>query len=140
MLGALFSFAWLQKGWQRPVLALAASLLLPVTVASPLIPSVNEQIGYRQLSEEIRKPDKGETVYTLGLKGAENMDVYLHRQVIAVDPKAFLEDPSLIPEEATVVVSEKADAAVSGRYSGILRESGRTGSESLAGLYRIWRV
>ncbi len=139
LLGALFSFAWLKKGWQRPVLALAASLLLTVTVASPLIPSVNEQIGYRQLSEEIRKPDKGETVYTLGLKGAENMDVYLHRQVIAVDPEAFLEDPSLIPEEATVVVSEKADAAVSGRYSGILRESGRTGSESLAGLYRIWR-
>ena len=134
--GAVLAFCTLKKGWQRPVLALSAAMMLTVAVASPLIPEVNARIGYRQLCTAL---GHDETVSTLGLKGAENMDVYLHRAVTVVDPDAFLKDPALIPAGTTVILSEKADAAVSGRYSGILKASGRTCSPSREGLYGIWR-
>ncbi len=137
--GAAFSFLSLKGGWQRPVLALGLSVLLCVPVLSPLTPRVNEVIGYEALTQAVRSRGGFEEVYTLGLSRPENMDVYLHRTVTAVDPDAFLKDPSLIPDGTTVILSEKADAAVSGRYSGILKASGRTRSESPAGLYGVWR-
>ncbi|MBR1575299.1 MAG: hypothetical protein IJ654_02500 [Bacteroidales bacterium] len=134
--GAILALVSLKTGWQRPVLALSASLMLTLALASPLLPQVNARIGYRQLSEEVALDA---SVCTLGLKGGENIDVYLHRPVKAVDPDAFLEDPAVIPDGAAVILSEKADAAVSGRYSGILKASGRTRSLSPEGLYGIWR-
>ena len=77
-------------------------------------------------------------VYTVGLKRPESMNVFLHREIHAVDPQALLDDPSAVPEGATVVVSQKKDAAASYRYSDVLRGTGRRSTESSAGLYRIW--
>ena len=137
--GAVYAFRCLKGGWQRTVLSLGLALMLTILCLSPLTPKVNELTGYRQLSEDVRSRGGFGDIYTIGLKRPENMDVYLHRPVHAVDGEAFAADPSRIPAGATVIVSEKADAAVSGRYSGILEASGRTRSLSSAGLYGVWR-
>ena len=138
--GGIYGLVASKAGWQRPVLALGAAILLCALTLSPLLPRVNEVIGYRQLSEDIRS-QAGPTheVYTLGLSRPENMDALLHRSIHILDPEAFAADPSLLPEDAVLAVSQKEDAAASGRYSGILKASGRSCTESSAGLYRIWR-
>ncbi|MBQ3723247.1 MAG: glycosyltransferase family 39 protein [Bacteroidales bacterium] len=129
-----------KRGWQRPVLVLGVALLLLVPLFSPLLPRVNEVVGYRQLSEDVRAVARpAADIYTLGLYRPENMDVYLHRPVQVLDPEVFLNDPSSLPAGAIVIVSQKKDAAASGRYGGILKASGRRSTESSAGLYRIWR-
>ena len=136
--GAVLSLAGAKRGWQRPVLVLAAAMMLCVPILSPLLPRVNEQIGYGRLCADIRSQEAGGEVYTLGLSRPENMDVYLHRPVRAVDPEAFAADPSCIPDSMTVVLSQKTDEAASGRYSLILSESGRSCTQS-SGRYGIWR-
>ena len=136
----VYAFLAAKDGWQLPVLALGASLLLCVLTATPLLPRINDISGYRHLSDDIRSVagPVGE-VYTLGLYRSEGMDVYLHRDIRVLDPQAFLADPSAVPAGAVVVVSQKEDAAASNRYSDALRNTGRHGTESSAGLYRIWR-
>ena len=136
--GSIYAFRWLGREWQRPVLAISVALLLTAAVMSPLVPRVNEVIGYGQLCGEIRRAAPSGGVYAVGLVRPENMDVYLHRPVTAVDPDEWVKDPSLIPSGATVVLDETEDAAASCRYSSILRESGRHLKESSAGRYGIW--
>ena len=137
--GAVLALLGLKNGWQRPVLAIGASMLLTVAVLSPLTPRVNAVVGYRQLCEDILAQAPGREVCTLGLYRPENMDVYLGHEIRILDPAGVEADPDSIPEGALVVLAVKQDAAVSGRYSGILRDSGRTCSVSSEGLYQIWR-
>ena len=137
--GAGLSFAWLRQGWQRPVLALGSSLLLIIAVLSPLTPKANAVIGYRQLCEDIQTLAPGREVCTVGMYRPENMDVYLGKDIHVLDPAEWEADPSLVPDGAVVVLSQKQDAAASGRYSGILKDSGRSCTESSGGLYGIWR-
>ena len=65
--------------------------------------------------------------------------IHLGHEIRILDPAGVEADPDSIPEGALVVLAVKQDAAVSGRYSGILRDSGRTCSVSSEGLYQIWR-
>ncbi len=136
----VYGFLAAEDGWQLPVLALGAGILLCALTLTPLLPRVNDLSGYRHLSEDVR--DVGgpvSDVYTLGLYRPEAMDVYLHQDVQVLDPEAFLADPSIVPAGAVVVVSQKKDAAASYRYSDVLRNTGRHSTESSMGLYRIWR-
>ena len=136
----VYGFLAAEDGWQLPVLALGAGILLCALTLTPLLPRVNDLSGYRHLSEDVR--DAGGPVcdvYTLGVYRPEAMDVYLHQDVQVLDPEAFLADPSVVPEGAVVVVSQKKDAAASYRYSDVLRNTGRHSTESSMGLYRIWR-
>lgn len=127
-------------GWQRPVLVLGAALLLLIPLFSPLLPKVNEVVSYRQLSEDVRSVARpASKICALELYRPENMDVYLHRTIRVLDPETFQEDLSSMPPGTVVIVSQKKDAAASGRYSDILKASGRRFTESSAGLYRIWR-
>lgn len=135
----VYAFLAAGDGWPLPVLSLGAGILLCALTLTPLLPRVNDISGYRHLCEDIRSVagPSGE-VYTVGLKRPESMNVFLHREIHAVDPQALLDDPSAVPEGATVVVSQKKDAAASYRYSDVLRGTGRRSTESSAGLYRIW--
>lgn len=137
----IYALAASNRGWQRPVLALGAAILLSALVLSPLLPRVNERIGYRQLCEDIRSVARpASEICTIGLYRPENMDVYLHREIRILDdtPDGPAVDLSSLPEDAVVVVSRKKDAAASYRYSDVLISTGRTCTESSGGLYRIW--
>ena len=135
----IYAFCTSRRGWQRPVLTLGAALLLCILIASPLLPHVNELSSYGPLCEQIREQGAPDAeVWTIGLKRPENMDVYLGRPVTAVEPEAFVQDPSQIPAGATVVLDAKKDAAASGRYSSILLDSGRS-RVCESDLYAIWR-
>ena len=136
--GSVFALTQVREGWQRPVLILGASLLLGAVSLTPLQPAVNEVAGYGALCEEIQAVASEGEVCTIGLSRPEGMDVYLHRRVQALDPDGLVRDPALLPSETTVVLSRKKDAAASFRYSGILRESGRTCASESA-LYSVWR-
>lgn len=137
----IYAFCASRRGWERPVLALGAALLLSIAVGSPAVmPRVNELSGYGPLCADIRaQGEPAGEVWTSGLSRPENMDVYLHRPIHILDPEAFLEDPGILPEGALVVVAQKQDAAASGRYSDVLQSTGRSASESSGGRYRIWR-
>ena len=136
--GSIAALTQVRDGWQYPVLVLGASLLLGAAVLTPLQPAVNEVTGYGALCEEIQTVAPEGEVFTLGLSRPESMDVYLRRSVQALDPDKMLQDPSLLPADAAIVLSRKKDAAASFRYSGILRESGRTCASESA-LYTVWR-
>ena len=138
MAGAVLALRWLRSGWQRPVLALGVSLLLSVGVLSPVVPSVNPVSGYADICAKVAEKAPAAEVCTLGLNRPENMDVYLHCPVTAVNLERFAQDPSLIPAGATVILNEKINAAASCRYGSILHDSGRSRVyESI--LYSIWR-
>ena len=136
--GSIAALFRVRNGWQRPVLILGASLLLGAAILTPLQPAVNEVTAYGALCREIRAAAPEGDVYAVGLSRPESMDVYLHRPVRYVDPEAVLRNPSLLPSDAAIVLSRTKDAAASFRYSGILREAGRTCVSETA-LYSVWR-
>lgn len=136
--GSTFAFTHVRTGWQRPVLILGASLLLGAAVLTPLQPTVNEVIGYRSLCQEIQAVAPEGEVIAVGLSRPEGMDVYLHRPVQSMDPTDLMRNPTLLPSDATIVLSTKKDAAASFRYSSILKNSGRTCASETA-LYTVWR-
>ena len=136
--GAVVALRGLRSGWQRPVLALGVSLLLAVGVLSPLVPRINLVFGYADICAQVAEKAPAAEVCTLGLNRPENMDVYLHCPVTAVDLGRFAEDPSLIPAGATVILNEKINAAASCRYGSILHDSGRSCVYESA-LYSVWR-
>lgn len=136
--GSIYAFVRLRQDWKRPVLGLGIALLSSILVLSPLLPEVNKVIGYRQLSEDVLSTKPEGDICALGIYRPENMDVYLNHKVYILNPRVFASNPSLLPADATVILSKKSDAAASYRYSGILRNSGRTCSVS-SGLYEIWQ-
>ena len=136
--GSTYAFAHVRTGWQRPVLALGISLLLGACVLTPLLPDVNEVIGYRSLCREIQAAAPEGEVFAVGLSRPEGMDVYLHRPVQSMDPSELMRNPTQLPSDAAVILSRKKDAAASFRYSGILKASGRTCTSESA-LYTVWR-
>ena len=136
--GSIVALIRVQDGWQRPVLVLGASLLLAAASLTPLLPAVNEVTGYREVCKEVRAVAPEGKVYSIGLSRPESMDVYLGRPVEALDPNVLLRNPSILPRDAAIVLSQKLDAIASFRYSGILKASGRS-CVSESALYSFWR-
>lgn len=96
-----------RKAGIRAAIPFATGLLLCVLMASPLMPVINDYVGYGNLCREI---PEGETVYVRKVYRPENMDVYLGRDVV----KIGADDP--IPEDGVLVTKAKyRNEALDGR-------------------------
>lgn len=96
-----------RKAGIRAAIPFATGLLLCVLLASPLMPVINDYVGYGNLCREI---PEGETVYVRKVYRPENMDVYLGRDVV----KIGADDP--IPEDGVLVTKAKyRNEALDGR-------------------------
>lgn len=96
-----------RKAGIRAAIPFATGLLLCVLMVSPLMPVINDYVGYGNLCREI---PEGETVYVRKVYRPENMDVYLGRDVV----KIGADDP--IPEDGVLVTKSKyRNEALDGR-------------------------
>lgn len=96
-----------RKAGIRAAIPFATGLLLCVLMVSPLMPVINDYVGYGNLCREI---PEGETVYVRKVYRPENMDVYLGRDVV----KIGADDP--IPEDGVLVTKAKyRNEALDGR-------------------------
>lgn len=107
--GGLLTLGWVFRkkdfSCARP---LAVAVMLGYLAFSAMLPEANDFLGYRNLCREV--PD-GETVYVYGIRRPENMDVYLKRNVVVLEP----DDP--FPSSG-VLLTEKVpedDPALAGR-------------------------
>lgn len=91
---ALFS----RKSWTRSASCLALSMLAAVMVLTPLVPGLNNRLGYRNLAavaRELKEISHVSGYASVGVSRAENMDVYLGEDVAVLDVDTLDED---IPE------------------------------------------
>ena len=96
-----------RKAGIRAAIPFATGLLLCVLMVSPLMPVINDYVGYGNLCREI---PEGETVYVRKVYRPENMDVYLGRDVV----KIGADDP--IPQDGVLVTKSKyRNEALDGR-------------------------
>ena len=70
------------RSWNKSVVALALSILLLCPVGFPMIPQINNYVGYRNICLEI--PAQAD-VYSWNCFRPENLDVYLGRDVAILD-------------------------------------------------------
>lgn len=98
---ALHSLAKYKGQWEKPVKAMAMSLLLFIFAVSFEMPRINDFVGYGNLCKLI---PEGNDVYTLSVHRPENMDVYLGRDIydFGKDAESFL---MIAPKKGSLVVS-----------------------------------
>lgn len=86
---ALGSLIYLFKNHlHHSINSLAIGMLLTIFVGSFAIPDFNEQLGFRKLAETGEKlaTESGiQNYYSLGVRSAENMDVFLQKEVVKTD-------------------------------------------------------
>lgn len=106
--GSVLAILALFKGWGICAAGpFAIGLLSCVLLASPLMPVINDYVGYGNLCRDI---PEGETVYARKVYRPENMDVYLGREVVKIEPN----DP--IPDDGVLVTKAKfRNSALDGR-------------------------
>lgn len=88
ILGAAVSIYGICKNlpWTVSVSSTAVSMLLAVLMVIPLVPKVNDYIGYRNMSavaQELKKASGVQRYISYGLRSVENMDVFLGEDVDA---------------------------------------------------------
>ena len=86
--GAAVSFYALSgnRAWTLSVSSTAVSLLVAVIILTPLVPEVNDYIGYRNVSRlamELKKTSGVSGYSTYDLRAGENMDVLVDEKVTA---------------------------------------------------------
>lgn len=86
--GAAVSFYALSgnRAWTLSVSSTAVSLLVAVIILTPLVPEVNDYIGYRNVSRlamELKKASGVSGYSTYDLRAGENMDVLVDEKVTA---------------------------------------------------------
>ena len=93
-----------REAWEKPVAAVAVSILLAFFLISFKMPAINDYIGYANVCKLV--PAEGQ-VYTLKVNRPENMDVYLGREIYDFDQDtdSFL---FLAPTEGTLILPVKA--------------------------------
>lgn len=77
-----------KKQLYRSINSLAIGILATIFIGSFAIPDFNEQLGFRKLAETGKKlaTENGiQNYYSLGLRSAENMDVFLQKGVVKTD-------------------------------------------------------
>ncbi len=83
---ALF-FLYGRKDKSKSIYVLSCSILTGVFIMGLAIPSFNNKIGYRELclkGIELKKNEIDAKYYIYKIRRGENMDVYLHEQVVPV--------------------------------------------------------
>lgn len=114
--GVLTVFSVLKSGRQLlSVRPLAVAVLAFFLALAPLMPQINEYLGYGALCRDIPEDAR---VYVRGHNRPENMDVYLGRDIVVVGP----DDP--LPADGVLITKASfRDPALEGRACRIHGES-----------------
>ncbi|HML65189.1 MAG TPA: glycosyltransferase family 39 protein [Dysgonomonas sp.] len=84
---AALYFLYGRKDKYKSIYILSFSILIALFILGLAIPSFNNEIGYRELCMkgiELKKKESGAQYYMYKIRRGENMDVYLHEQVVPV--------------------------------------------------------
>lgn len=87
--------------WQKPVISIAAGMLLCIFAVSFKMPQINDYVGYGNMCKLI--PAEGE-VYTMAVHRPENIDVYIGRDIydFGKDVESF---KMIAPKKGTFIIS-----------------------------------
>ena len=153
-------FATLRTSWKEGVITMGTVMLAVIFLLSFSLPQINRRTAYGPLCEDILRvehmsppvlrpsDDTGVSrdfggsgdgaIYTVGLYRPDNIDVYIGRTAVVIDPARLAEMLPQIPVGALIVLDKKKDVLAYGRYSKLLLASGRAPYDSYP-LYQIWK-
>ena len=125
--GAVLAFISLfaRRSWAGAVSFLSSSLLLAILALSPLVPRMNDYIGYRNLAavaKELEEITPASGYATLYVNRPENMDVFFGQDIVSFgnDVSSMLDarisDTILIVKTAPAAADPSASSYLSGRY------------------------
>ena len=115
-----------RKSWTEAASWLSASILLVVLSLTPLVPRLNDYIGYRNLAavaKELKEISGASGVATYGVHRPENMDVFLGEDVLILDGTesgeavSGLSDMILIAGKPALRDDQAAAETLSGMYN-----------------------
>lgn len=117
---------WRKGGDLRvSIMTLAYGLLIAVMVGSFAVPALNPYMGYGAVCEKVKPlidQNPRREVYTWRVRRAENMDVYLGRDVTVLDPVNRGENAdrlAKLPDESIVIIPKRYLSDPDVRISGL---------------------